>query len=42
MSELMFELPDLDNENAEYVIDAAHVESPRALEELRIKRSQTA
>lgn len=42
MSELMFELPDLDNENAEYVIDAAHVESPRPLAELRIQRSQSA
>ena len=42
MSELMFELPDLDNDNTEYVIDASHVESPRPLEELRVKRSQSA
>ncbi len=42
MLELMFELPDLDNENAEYVIDAAHVESPRPLEELRVQRANTA
>jgi len=42
MSELMFELPDLDNENAEYIIDAAHVENPRPLSELRVKHANTA
>jgi hypothetical protein len=42
MLELMFDLPDHDNDGAEYVIDAAHVENPRPLEELRVKRSQTA
>ena len=42
MLDLMYDLPDHDNENAEYVIDAAHVESPRPLPKLRVKRANTA
>ncbi len=42
MIDLMYELPDHDNENAEYIIDAAHIENPRPLAELRAKRANTA
>jgi ATP-dependent Clp protease ATP-binding subunit ClpX len=42
MLDLMFDLPDLDNGNAEYVIDAAHVENPRPLEELRVAQRESA
>jgi len=42
MLDLMYDLPDHDNSNTEYVIDAAHIESPRPLAQLRVKRANTA
>ncbi len=42
MLDLMYHLPDMDNEGAQYVIDAAHIENPRSLEELRVSKAHTA
>lgn len=42
MIDLMYDLPDLDNEGVEYVIDKAHIESPRKLEELRRNKANSA
>jgi ATP-dependent Clp protease ATP-binding subunit ClpX len=42
MLSLMYELPELDNNGAEYVIDEAAVVKPRTLAELRVNRKQTA
>jgi ATP-dependent Clp protease ATP-binding subunit ClpX len=42
MIDLMYDLPDLDNTNAEYVIDKDHVEHPRKLKELRVPKVHTA
>jgi ATP-dependent Clp protease ATP-binding subunit ClpX len=42
MLDIMYDLPDHDNTNAEYIIDAAHIESPRPLAQLRVKRANTA
>ncbi len=42
MTDLMYDLPDMDNTNAEYVIDADHVENPRSLKELRLAKAHTA
>ena len=42
MLDLMYDLPDMDNTNAEYVIDADHVESGRTLKELRVAKAHTA
>ncbi len=42
MLDLMYHLPDKDNDGAQYVIDAAHIEHPRTLEELRISKANTA
>ncbi len=42
MINLMYELPELDNEGVEYLIDAADVLKPRRLIDLRVKRAQSA
>lgn len=42
MLDLMYELPDLENDGAEYVIDRSAVDSPRPLAELRVKKANTA
>jgi ATP-dependent Clp protease ATP-binding subunit ClpX len=42
MINLMYELPEMDNRGAEYVIEAADVLKPRRLAELRVKRAQSA
>ncbi|MBX3386477.1 MAG: ATP-dependent Clp protease ATP-binding subunit ClpX [Phycisphaeraceae bacterium] len=42
MMGIMYELPEVNNEGCEYVIDAHHVERPPRLAELRIKRKETA
>ncbi len=42
MLDLMYHLPDMDNEGAHYIIDAAHIEHPRSLEELRVSKAHTA
>ncbi len=42
MLDLMYELPDQDNEGAEYVIDANSLENPRSLKELRVQRTKSA
>jgi ATP-dependent Clp protease ATP-binding subunit ClpX len=42
MLNLMYQLPDMENEGATYVIDADHVQSPRPLAELRVKKRESA
>ncbi len=42
MTDLMYDLPDMDNTNAEYVVDADHVERHRTLKELRVAKAHTA
>lgn len=42
MTDLMFDLPDMDNTNAEYVVDADHVEAGRTLKDLRVAKAHTA
>ncbi|GAB4385605.1 MAG: ATP-dependent Clp protease ATP-binding subunit ClpX [Phycisphaerales bacterium] len=42
MLDLMYELPDQNNEGAEYVIDRFAVENRRSLSELRVPRTKTA
>ncbi len=42
MLDLMYHLPDLDKEGAQYVVDAAHIEKPRSLEDLRVSKEKTA
>jgi len=42
MIDLMYDLPDLDNQGVEYVIDKAQIESPRPLAEIRVSRAHTA
>jgi len=42
MLDLLFELPDHDNNGAEYVLDENALESPRPLSELRVNRANTA
>ncbi len=42
MLDLMYDLPDQNNERAQYVIDASHVENPRKLSELRVSKAHTA
>ncbi len=42
MLELMYDLPDLDNDGAEYVIDAEAVRTRPKLESLRVKRANSA
>mgnify|MGYP002353388880 FL=1 len=39
---LMYDLPEMSNEGAEYIIDEQHVEHPRRLVDLRVKRKETA
>ncbi len=42
MLDLMYQLPDQDNQGAEYRIDADAVDSPRALADLRVKKRESA
>jgi ATP-dependent Clp protease ATP-binding subunit ClpX len=42
MLDLMFDLPDLDNQGAEYVIDREAILNPRRLQDLRMKRKESA
>ena len=42
MLELMFDLPDLNNEGTKYVIDAACVENPTSLAQLRVPKKESA
>ncbi|MGD9688706.1 MAG: ATP-dependent Clp protease ATP-binding subunit ClpX [Phycisphaerales bacterium] len=42
MLDLMYELPELNNQGAEYVVDDIDVQKRRALTELRVKRAQSA
>ncbi len=42
MTDLMYDLPELDNTNAEYVIDKDHVEHGRKLVDLRVKQVHSA
>ncbi|MGP1310570.1 MAG: ATP-dependent Clp protease ATP-binding subunit ClpX [Phycisphaerales bacterium] len=42
MLELMFDLPDLDNNGAEYVINRDAIENPTRLADLRVKRKESA
>jgi len=42
MLDLMFELPEHKSENAEYLIDEAHVDRKRSLTELRVPRKESA
>ncbi len=42
MIHLMYELPEMDNRGAEYVIEASDVAKPRRLADLRVKRAQSA
>lgn len=42
MTDLMYDLPEMDNTDAEYIIDADHVENRRSLKELRVAKVHTA
>ncbi len=42
MVDLMYDLPDMDNEGARYVIDAATVEGAKALADLRKAQKESA
>ncbi|MEM1164925.1 MAG: ATP-dependent Clp protease ATP-binding subunit ClpX [Planctomycetota bacterium] len=42
MIDLMYDLPDLGGDGAEFVIDQADVEAPKPLEQLRVKRQKSA
>lgn len=42
MTDLMYDLPEMDNTNAEYVIDKDHVENGRKLQDIRIKQVHSA
>ncbi|MEZ6243636.1 MAG: ATP-dependent Clp protease ATP-binding subunit ClpX [Phycisphaerales bacterium] len=42
MLDMMYELPEQDNEGVEYVIDADSIRNPRRLKDLRVKRANTA
>jgi ATP-dependent Clp protease ATP-binding subunit ClpX len=42
MTDLMYDLPDMDNTNAEYVVDAEHVEHHRTLKDIRVAKAHTA
>ncbi len=42
MLDLMFELPDMDAEGAEFIIDQNAVRKPRSLKELRVARKESA
>ena len=42
MLEMMYDLPDMNNEGAEYIIDEADVMHPRRLADLRVKRKESA
>jgi ATP-dependent Clp protease ATP-binding subunit ClpX len=42
MLDLMYDLPDQNNDGAQYVIDASHIENPRKLTELRVSKAHTA
>jgi hypothetical protein len=38
----MYQLPELDNQGAQYVIDESAIKQPRSLIELRSKRKESA
>ena len=40
--QLMYDLPEMNNDGCEYIIDEQHVEHPRRLIDLRVKRKETA
>jgi len=40
--DMLYDLPDLDNANSEYIIDAGDVLKPRRLADLRVKRKESA
>jgi ATP-dependent protease Clp ATPase subunit len=42
MIDLMYQLPEMDNDGAVYMIDEQAVRHPRALAELRVKRKESA
>jgi ATP-dependent Clp protease ATP-binding subunit ClpX len=42
MVNLLYELPDMDNQGVEYHVDEAAVENPRRLADLRVKRKESA
>ncbi|GJM18723.1 MAG: ATP-dependent Clp protease ATP-binding subunit ClpX [Phycisphaeraceae bacterium] len=42
MIDMIYDLPELDNNGAEYVIDKAQIENPRPLAEIRISRANSA
>ncbi|MFN9993397.1 MAG: ATP-dependent Clp protease ATP-binding subunit ClpX, partial [Phycisphaerales bacterium] len=42
MIDLMYQLPELDNQGVEYVIDEAAIRKPRALADLRARRKESA
>jgi ATP-dependent Clp protease ATP-binding subunit ClpX len=42
MIDLMYQLPELDNQGAQYVIDEGAIKQPRSLIELRSKRKESA
>ncbi len=42
MIDLMYDLPDLDNDGVEYIIDESHIKSHRKLEELRVNKANSA
>ncbi len=42
MIDLVYDLPDLDNQGAEYVIDKAQIENPRPLADIRVSRANSA
>ena len=42
MLDLMYDLPDLNNDNAKYVIDGATVDSGKSLADLRVAKKESA
>ena len=42
MLDLLYDLPDLENEGAEYVVDEAALAGKPTLEQLRVKRAESA
>ena len=42
MTDLMYDLPEMDNTNVEYIIDKDHVENGRKLQDLRVKKVHSA
>jgi ATP-dependent Clp protease ATP-binding subunit ClpX len=42
MLDLMFDLPDMDNQGAEYILDREAILNPRGLQSLRVQRKESA